>query len=53
MLWRDVKPQNRAGKSLNFLGVCAAFWLSLIVPASSADMSDLPEQLQQKVETAR
>ncbi len=53
MLWRDVKPQNRAVKPLKFLGVCAALWLALIAPASSADMSDLPEQLQQKVETAR
>ena len=53
MIWRDVDPQKWAAKCLKFLGVCAAFWLALIAPASSADVSDLPEQLQKKVEMAR
>ncbi|SLN70637.1 hypothetical protein TRL7639_04186 [Falsiruegeria litorea R37] len=50
---RDVEPQREAAKSLKFLGVCAASWLALISPASSADVSDLPEHLQEKVERAR
>ncbi|PRY20471.1 hypothetical protein CLV78_11370 [Aliiruegeria haliotis] len=38
---------------MRFLGVWAAFWLALITPASSADDSDLPAPLQEKVEAAQ
>ena len=53
MLWYDVKPQCGGAAAFRFLGVWAASSLALITPASSADVSDLPEQLQEKVETAR
>lgn len=48
-----VKPQCRGAKALRFLWVWAAFWLVLITPASSADVSDLPAPLQKKVEPAQ
>lgn len=53
MPWHDVKPQCRGAKALRFIGVWAAFWLALITPASSADVSDLPAPLLEKVESAR
>ena len=53
MPWHDVKPQCRGAKALRFLGVWAAFWLALITPASSADVSDLPAPLVEKIEAAQ
>ena len=53
MPWRDVKPRKRQTRTMSYLGVLAASWLALFSPASSADVSDLPEQLREKVETAR
>jgi hypothetical protein len=51
--WRDVEPQKQAAKAMRFIGVWAASSLALITPALSADVSELPEQLQEKVATAR
>ena len=53
MLWRDVKPQWRAAEPLRFLVALASCWLALNTPASSAEVSALPAQLQEKVEAAR
>ena len=53
MLWRETEPQSGTAKPLRFLGFWAASWLAFVTSASSADISDLPEQLQKKVETAR
>lgn len=53
MLRRDEKPQWRAAKALRFLAALAASWLALITPAWSADISELPIQLQEKIEAAR
>ena len=53
MLWHDAKLQQGGAKPFGLLWALAASWLALITPASSADVSELPEQLQEKVETAR
>ncbi len=53
MLWRYVELPKRAAKAIRVFGVWAASSLVLITPASSADVSELPELLQEKVETAR
>ena len=53
MPWRDVKPQLSGPKALRFLGGLVASWFALITPAASADLPELPAQLQEKVENAR
>ncbi|WP_170756428.1 hypothetical protein [Ruegeria lacuscaerulensis] len=49
----ELRSQKRTAKVLRSLGVWIAVWLALITPATSADVSDLPEQLQEKVQSAR
>lgn len=50
---RDVEPKKYTVKTLRLFGAFAVFWSLLITPASSADVSELPAQLQEKVEAAR